>query len=1075
MGILLLGASAGSSFNGGLSETNLQGVEFMFLNIAKEGQGWSEITGSAYPNPDAATGFNFDANGYPRRIINGGVQSTYVIPTNAQRSWADVGGVGAYTFKWDGGGTVAFGGFTVVTGSATSSALSVNNTVTLRATTNRPAIGITVVTSSTDYPRNFRLYYTADQADVDAGYLLTAAVREKWAQAKFGVVRFLNWQTGSLGGGNGNMQATWEQRKPTGYWSYSAQEIKTESYAGVTTTPVDSQHYVLATHNHPIYGTAAAVDKQLIHIKPNANQPAGVKSYLEYNGRVNVLATKRGDASIPVTDFNTGVLAVNQYYTLIYDALLECWLINGSGNASPVTRWLENGVPPEVQLQAAIELRSHPWFLTPSYAADAGTGAGALTDYMGSFIDMVRAGAPSWMKPIWEPANEWWNNAAAWTITPWSNARQLVRNGGAKTDGTTVPFKVTSFTRTAGQTITGAAVGASGKVRLTMSSTADMTTGEIRTVTGVLGTVEANGVWPITKIDATHIDLDGSVFANTWSAGGTQAINGQLVMVSDGTVPPLGANLTTLSATPAGVSAFNAQTLGYAVAVSGGGFTFDTAASAAWAGVSVAATFDTGASTMTVPTVTVVGSAFQFTTTGTLPSPLVVGTPYYVKTASASGVATQISLTNGGTAITLTGGSGTHTATQIVVLTPNAADFHNTYGMSSSELGRLLQTKYGGSPKTQTDYRMVTGLQAGNAEFIGGTVTSNPRATSKHMVIRSADATKMAKLYSTHVSPANYFHWTAYNSTQEATLATAANGMLFTAGISGNQMTIASFQNTGSTTISVGDTVFGQGLPAPFGPGAVTVLSVDGGGVYTLSSSAYTIATGTQLYSIDDYSAVQTYLDSANATEFEATISNGSGSSGNQMVVTSITPGAVGLGSFLYAGSDTKVHGGTITAATSINSGPSDGGVGTYTLGRNHLISTPTTFTLHGLSDLQQVNRYLTNWKTWAQAYGINKMMFYEGGYSPDYPTTGYSKIAMLRHAAKWVLSTTSFPQGTYSALLANYAYCDALTDGTFTAEYPSSYYLDGRYPTASAWAIWEDLYQDLIPPLVQANIDYNA
>lgn len=39
-------------------------------------------------------------------------------------------------------------------------------------------------------------------------------------------------------------------------------------------------------------------------------------------------------------------------------------------------------------------------------------------------------------------------------------------------------------------------------------------------VQGVEGTVEANGTWPFTVIDATHIDLVGSVFTNAYVAGG---------------------------------------------------------------------------------------------------------------------------------------------------------------------------------------------------------------------------------------------------------------------------------------------------------------------------------------------------------------------------------------------------------------------------------------------------------------------------------------------------------------------------------------------------------------------------
>lgn len=65
--------------------------------------------------------------------------------------------------------------------------------------------------------------------------------------------------------------------------------------------------------------------------------------------------------------------------------------------------------------------------------------------------------------------------------------------------------------------VTGAANNGSGLVRLTVASTIGFTTGEIGNVYGVRGTSEANGAWTITVVDATHIDLQGSTFANVYS------------------------------------------------------------------------------------------------------------------------------------------------------------------------------------------------------------------------------------------------------------------------------------------------------------------------------------------------------------------------------------------------------------------------------------------------------------------------------------------------------------------------------------------------------------------------------
>jgi hypothetical protein len=69
--------------------------------------------------------------------------------------------------------------------------------------------------------------------------------------------------------------------------------------------------------------------------------------------------------------------------------------------------------------------------------------------------------------------------------------------------------------------ISGAANNGSGLIRLTVSSTSGWSTGQIKAVSDVIGTTEANGNWTITVIDATHIDLQGSAFANAYVSGGT--------------------------------------------------------------------------------------------------------------------------------------------------------------------------------------------------------------------------------------------------------------------------------------------------------------------------------------------------------------------------------------------------------------------------------------------------------------------------------------------------------------------------------------------------------------------------
>jgi hypothetical protein len=75
----------------------------------------------------------------------------------------------------------------------------------------------------------------------------------------------------------------------------------------------------------------------------------------------------------------------------------------------------------------------------------------------------------------------------------------------------------------------GAAAGPGGVVRLTVFNTQQMSTNDTVNVSGVGGTTEANGAHLITVIDASHIDLQGTLFVHAWTFGGT---------VVDVTAPP---------------------------------------------------------------------------------------------------------------------------------------------------------------------------------------------------------------------------------------------------------------------------------------------------------------------------------------------------------------------------------------------------------------------------------------------------------------------------------------------------------------------------------------------------------
>lgn len=67
--------------------------------------------------------------------------------------------------------------------------------------------------------------------------------------------------------------------------------------------------------------------------------------------------------------------------------------------------------------------------------------------------------------------------------------------------------------------VTGA-VTSGGLIKLTVTAHG-YSTGNVVVVNNVGGTVEANGVWPITVVDANSFTLNSSVFTNTYTSGGT--------------------------------------------------------------------------------------------------------------------------------------------------------------------------------------------------------------------------------------------------------------------------------------------------------------------------------------------------------------------------------------------------------------------------------------------------------------------------------------------------------------------------------------------------------------------------
>ncbi len=93
--------------------------------------------------------------------------------------------------------------------------------------------------------------------------------------------------------------------------------------------------------------------------------------------------------------------------------------------------------------------------------------------------------------------------------------------GGSKYTSNALPSRSLLSRASATRTISSATDNGSGLVRIVTSTTHGRSTGDKIFISGLVGTVEANGDWIITVINTTTFDLQGSSFVNPRVSGGT--------------------------------------------------------------------------------------------------------------------------------------------------------------------------------------------------------------------------------------------------------------------------------------------------------------------------------------------------------------------------------------------------------------------------------------------------------------------------------------------------------------------------------------------------------------------------
>lgn len=131
----------------------------------------------------------------------------------------------------------------------------------------------------------------------------------------------------------------------------------------------------------------------------------------------------------------------------------------------------------------------------------------------------------------------------------------------------------------------------SGLIRVT-AATHGLVSGDITRIAGVAGTTEANGTWPITRIDADNFDLRGSAYVHGYTSGGTSTKAGPFLFARISGCADNGSGLVRVTAVGHGFST------GQTVVVSG--VTGTTEANGSWTVTKISDdTFDLQGSTFT--------------------------------------------------------------------------------------------------------------------------------------------------------------------------------------------------------------------------------------------------------------------------------------------------------------------------------------------------------------------------------------------------------------------------------------------------------------------------------------------
>ena len=112
-----------------------------------------------------------------------------------------------------------------------------------------------------------------------------------------------------------------------------------------------------------------------------------------------------------------------------------------------------------------------------------------------------------------------------------------------------------------------------------------------------------------------------------------------------------------------------------------------------------------------------------------------------------------------------------------------------------------------------------------------------------------------------------------------------------------------------------------------------------------------------------------------------------------------------------------------------------------------------------------------SNWKDWAQGFGIQYMIGYEGGWSPDFINQGSSDFDRFKAASKYAPNLQTYLTTVFNSFVDQ-------TDEDFTAEFPSSYLVSSNAHVTgyinAIWSIGDDINQYPRSPQWAAVVAFN-